>query len=94
VKGPGICDGNITGSLAIALAFVTSRRLVFFNVVTDFLGSKTVGERVVTFGEDSSIAAAYALDRVLKAVAEVGSAFVLRDVEDLPIVAGVGEDWI
>jgi hypothetical protein len=45
-------------------------------------------------GEESSIAAAYALDRVLKAVIDVGSASVLRDVEDLPIVAGDGDDWI
>ncbi len=87
MNGPGVCvccDGNIVPSFEPA--FVTSRKLDF----TAFFESKPVGGCVV-LGEDISMAAAYALDRVLNAVAEVGSISAFKAVPDFPIVIGVGE---
>jgi hypothetical protein len=46
-------------------------------------------ERVAVLGEDDSMAAAYALDRVLKAVAEVGSMSAFAAAPDVLIVVGV-----
>jgi hypothetical protein len=73
-------DGNI--GVSCALTFVTRRNV-------DLRAELKLPTGVATLGDDNSIAAAYAFDRVLKAVAEVGSISVLVAVPDWLVVAGV-----
>jgi hypothetical protein len=67
---------------------VTSRR-PDFRLFAEFFESRPAGG-TANFGEDSSMAAAYALDSVLNAVTDVGSMSALRAVPGLSVVTGDG----
>jgi hypothetical protein len=95
VNGPGVCvrcEGKRIGSWFEA--FVTRRSEVGREELPAVLGvpSSIDGGGRLDFGEDCSIARAYALERVLNAVGEVVSTSALSAVTDL--AAGIGDAWI
>jgi hypothetical protein len=70
---------------------VTTRRLVRIPGVEAFTGSYIVLGGTAVLGEAFSMAAAYALERVLKAVGELVSTFAMTAVDVDTRVSGAGE---
>lgn len=84
-NGPGVCvrwDG-CTYSLSALLTFdVSSRKKVGF---PDLLSDNGLA----VFGDEFSMAAAYAFDKVLNAVGDEGSISAFNAVTDFPRICGV-----
>jgi len=70
---------------------VNIRRPDLRTLLAGLLESKSAGA-AATFGEDNSIAAAYALDSVLKAVTDVGSISAFSAVPGFSVV--IADDLI